>query len=137
MKKILFVCVENSCRSQMAEAFAHIHGKGKVEAFSAGSAPAGKVNPKAIAAMKEVGYDLAKHSSKSLNKIPQEEYEYVITMGCGETCPFVLAKQREDWAIPDPKNLSPEEFRQIRTMVEDKVKKLLKESMFLQLAEKC
>lgn len=136
MKKILFVCVENSCRSQIAEAFAHIYGKGKIEAFSAGSAPSGKVNPKAIVAMREIGYDLTKHSSKSLLGIPQEEYEYVITMGCGETCPSVPAKQREDWGIPDPKNLSPEEFRQVRTMIEDKVKKLLKESMFFQLAKK-
>ncbi len=125
MKKILFVCVENSCRSQMAEAFAHIHGKGKVEAFSAGSDPTGKVNSKAILMMKEIGYDLTKHSSKSLSKIPQEEYEYVITMGCGETCPFIAAKQYKDWGIPDPKNLSAEEFRQVRTIIEDKVKELL------------
>ncbi|MCS7013129.1 MAG: arsenate reductase ArsC [Chloroherpetonaceae bacterium] len=126
MKKVLFVCVENSNRSQMAEAFAKIHGGGKVEAFSAGSHPSGKVNPKAIEAMKELGYDLTTHTSKSLNEIPDVEYDFVATMGCGDDCPFVRAKIREDWAIPDPKHLEPDEFRKVRNLIEEKVKEMLK-----------
>jgi protein-tyrosine-phosphatase len=126
MKKVLFVCIENSCRSQIAEAFAHLYGKDKIEPFSAGSKPSGKINPKAIESMKEIGYDLARHSSKSLAEIPQEQYEYVITMGCGDVCPFVPAKYHEDWGIPDPKELPMEEFRRIRALIEDKVRELIR-----------
>ena len=125
MKCLLFVCVENSCRSQIAEAFARIHGGADVEAFSAGSRPSGKVNPKAIETMKEIGYDLSTHESKSLDDIPQETYDFVATMGCGDECPFVRAKQREDWQIPDPKDLPLDEFRNIRDQIEEKIKVLL------------
>jgi arsenate reductase len=125
MKKVLFVCIENSNRSQMAEAFAKIHGKGKVEVYSSGSRPSGKVNPKAIEAMKELGYDLTTHVSKSLNEIPDVEYDFVATMGCGDECPFVRAKLREDWQIPDPKHLEPDEFRKVRDLIEQKVKEML------------
>lgn len=93
MKKVLFVCVENSCRSQMAEAFAKIHGKDILEGYSAGSKASGKVNEKAIKSMKEVAYDLVAHKSKSLNDIPDVEYDFAITMGCGDECPYVKAKQ--------------------------------------------
>jgi protein-tyrosine-phosphatase len=121
MTKVLFVCVENSCRSQMAEAFARIHGGGKIKPYSSGSRPSGKINPKAIEAMKEIGYDLSIHTSKSLNEVPKEQYDYVITMGCGDACPLVPARHREDWAIPDPKGLPDEEFRKIRDLIETKV----------------
>lgn len=124
-KWVLFVCVENSCRSQIAEAFAHIHGKGIIEASSAGSRPSGVVNPKAIETMKEIGYDLTQHSSKSLNEIADKEYEYAITMGCGDECPLVLAKYREDWKIPDPKTMPIDEFRAIRDLIETKTKELI------------
>jgi protein-tyrosine-phosphatase len=126
VKRLLFVCVENSNRSQMAEAFARIHGGAKVEAYSAGSRPSGKINPKAVESMHEVGYDLSKHQSKSLSGIPDIEYDFVATMGCGDECPFVRAKQREDWNIPDPKNLPPDEFRRVRDMIEKRVKELLR-----------
>ena len=122
---VLFVCVENSCRSQMAEAFARIHGTGVMHAHSAGSHPSGRVNAKAIESMREQGYDLTQHASKSLSQIPDVEYDYAITMGCGDECPFVRAKHREDWNIPDPKNLPREEFRRIRDLIETKVKELL------------
>ncbi|HYG74862.1 MAG TPA: arsenate reductase ArsC [Planctomycetota bacterium] len=125
LKRVLFVCVENSCRSQMAEAFARIHGTGKIEAHSSGSRPSGKVNPRAIEFMAELGYDLSKHDSKPLTEIPDVEYDYAITMGCGDECPLVRARQREDWGIPDPKNLPPDEFRKIRALIENKVKELL------------
>ena len=121
MKRLLFVCVENSCRSQIAEAFARIHGGIDVEVHSAGSRPSGTVNPKAIETMKEIGYDLSVHESKSLDHIPQDEYDFVATMGCGDECPFVKAKSREDWQIPDPKNLPPDEFREIRDQIEQRV----------------
>lgn len=123
--KVLFVCVENSNRSQMAEAFAHLHGSARVEAFSAGSRPSGKVNPKAIAAMKEKGYDLATHRSKSLQEIPQGPYEYVITMGCGDACPWIPARHRDDWALPDPKGMDPGDFNKVRDDIERRVIQLL------------
>jgi arsenate reductase (thioredoxin) len=125
VKRLLFVCVENSNRSQMAEAFARIHGRETIEAYSAGSRPSGKINPKAVESMREVGYDLSKHQSKSLSEIPDIEYDFVATMGCGDECPFVRAKEREDWNIPDPKNLPPDEFRRVRDMIEKRVKALL------------
>ena len=125
MKKILFVCVENSNRSQMAEAFANIHGKGKVEAYSSGSRPSGLINPKAIAAMKELGYDLTTHDSKSLDEIPQINYDYAITMGCGDECPFIKAFHRDDWKLDDPKHMEPVEFNKVRDEIERRVKDLI------------
>ena len=125
MKKILFVCVENSNRSQMAEAFAKIHGKGKVEAFSSGSRPSGIINPKAIAAMKELGYDLTSHQSKSLEQIPQIKYDYAITMGCGDECPFIIADYRDDWKLDDPKYMESIEFNKVRNEIERRVKELI------------
>src|SRR4051812_21132626 len=125
--RILFVCVENSNRSQMAEAFARIHGAGKVEAHSAGSRPSGKVNPKAVEAMKELGYDLTAHASKGLDQFNGQDIDVAVTMGCGDECPLVLARRREEWQIPDPKNLPHEEFRHVRDLIERKVKELLKE----------
>src|SRR5438046_4667436 len=88
LKRLLFVRVENSNRSQMAEAFARIHGGDAVDAYSAGSRPSGVVKPKAVAAMRERGYDLSTHRSKSLDDFPQIEYDLVVTMGCGDACPF-------------------------------------------------
>lgn len=125
MKNILFVCIENSNRSQMAQAFAIMHGKNKVRAYSAGSKPSGKVNPKAVAAMQELGYDLSIHDSKSLQQIPQVQYEYVVTMGCGDACPYVAAVNRDDWQIPDPRDMEREEFNKVRDLIEAKVVALL------------
>src|SRR5688572_23446280 len=108
---LLFVCVENSNRSQMAEAFARIHGGDRIEAWSSGSRPSGIVNPKAIQAMAELDYDLAAHRSKGLNEIPQNvTWDHVITMGCGDNCPFIPARNRDDWALPDPRHMEPAEF---------------------------
>ena len=126
MKKLLFVCIENSNRSQMAEAFAKMHGKDRVEAFSAGSHPSGRINPKAIEAMNEAGYDLTGHSSKSSDDFKEYAFEYVVTMGCGDECPFIPAVHRVDWDIPDPRNMDKDEFRKVRDLIEEKVKQLLK-----------
>jgi protein-tyrosine-phosphatase len=109
----------------MAEAFAKIYGKGHIEAYSAGSRPSGTINPKAIDTMLEAGYDLNKHYSKSLKDIPDVEYDMVITMGCGEECPMVKAKRREDWNIPDPKAMMTEDFRMVRELIETKVKEFI------------
>ncbi|MCX6295568.1 MAG: arsenate reductase ArsC [Bacteroidetes bacterium] len=125
MKNILFVCVENSNRSQMAEAFAKIHGKGKINVYSSGSRPSGIINPKAIAAMKEVGYDLTTHDSKSLDQIPQIKYDYAITMGCGDECPFIVAKHRDDWKLDDPKHMNAVDFNKVRDEIERRVKELI------------
>ncbi|MFB0925544.1 MAG: arsenate reductase ArsC [Vicingaceae bacterium] len=125
MKKVLFVCVENSCRSQMAEAFGKMHGKGIIDVYSSGSKPSGIVNPKAIAAMSDIGYDLNEHISVGLNEVPQETYEYAITMGCGDECPMINAENREDWALPDPKHMEPAEFNKIRDIIEAEVKDLI------------
>jgi protein-tyrosine-phosphatase len=125
-KKILFVCVENSNRSQVSEAFAKMYGGDKVEAYSAGSKPSGVINPKAIAAMKELGYDLTTHSSKSLDEVKQyAPFDVVVTMGCGDACPWMPAKQFIDWQIPDPKHMQPAEFNTVRDMIAGKVKELV------------
>jgi protein-tyrosine-phosphatase len=121
-KKVIFVCVENSNRSQMAQAFARIHGAGKMEAFSAGSRPSGRINPKAVEAMKEVGYDLTTHTSKGLDEFNGQEVDVAVTMGCGDECPLVLARRRLEWQIPDPRDLPPEHFREVRDLIEAKVK---------------
>ena len=127
-KKILFVCVENSNRSQMSEAFARIIGADAIEAYSAGSKPSGKINPKAIASMKEIGYDLTPHSSKSLEEVKQfAPFDVVVTMGCGDACPWMPAKQFIDWQIPDPKEMNESDFRKVRGFIEEKVKGLLQE----------
>jgi protein-tyrosine-phosphatase len=125
VKRVIFVCVENSNRSQMAEAFARLHGAGKVEAFSAGSRPSGRINPKAVEAMREVGYDLSTHSSKGLDGFNGQEFDAAVTMGCGDECPLVAARRRLEWQIPDPKEMPPERFREVRGLIEAKVKELL------------
>jgi protein-tyrosine-phosphatase len=121
MKRLLFVCVENSNRSQMAQAFARLHGGNAVQAESAGSRPSGVVNPRAIEFMAERGYDLSTHASKSLNEIGEGEWDAVITMGCGDNCPWVPAKHREDWALPDPKHMAPDDYRAVRDEIERRV----------------
>ncbi|MDZ4773443.1 MAG: arsenate reductase ArsC [Planctomycetota bacterium] len=123
--RVVFVCVENSNRSQMAEAFARIHGGARVEAWSSGSRPSGRVNPKAIAAMKERGYDMSTHVSKGLDALPGAVFDAAITMGCGDACPNVHAKLREDWSLPDPRDMNASEFNGVRDEIERRVLDLL------------
>lgn len=125
VKRVLFVCVENSNRSQMAEAFARIHGAGRVEALSAGSRPSGRVNPKAIAAMAEKGYDLTTHTSKGLEPFNGQPVDVAVTMGCGDNCPLVLAERRLDWQITDPRDLPADQFNTVRDEIEQRVLELL------------
>jgi arsenate reductase (thioredoxin) len=125
-KKILFVCVENSNRSQMSQAFATMIGGNNIEAYSAGSKPSGVINPKAIAAMKELGYDLSRHASKSLEEVKQfAPFDVVVTMGCGDACPWMPAKEFVDWEIPDPRNMNEDDFREVRDFIKSKVGDLL------------
>lgn len=125
MKRVLFVCVENSNRSQMAEAFARLQGGDGVEAHSAGSKPSGVINPKAIHSMAEVGYDLTAHRSKSLDEIEGMAFDAVISMGCGDSCPWIPAKRREDWQLPDPKSLDGDAYRAIRDDIAARVNVLI------------
>lgn len=124
-KKILFVCIENSNRSQMAQAFALMQG---VEAYSAGSKPSGVVNPRAIRAMRELGYDLSTHDSKSLDEVKEHApFDAVVTMGCGDACPWMPAKKHIDWQVPDPRNMEPSEFNGVRDLISRQVQQLLQE----------
>lgn len=125
-KKLLFVCVENSNRSQMSQAFATIFGGDAVEAYSAGSRPSGKINPKAIESMSELGYDLSTHQSKSLEEVKQfAPFDVVVTMGCGDACPWMPASKFIDWQIPDPREMGKDDFRKVRNLIADKVRDLI------------
>jgi protein-tyrosine-phosphatase len=111
----------------MAEAFARMHGMGRIEPDSAGSNPSGRVNPRAIEAMRELGYDLARHRSKGLADLSADEYDVAVTMGCGDACPVGRARRHESWEIPDPKEMTPEDFRAVRDLIEVRVKALLED----------
>ncbi len=126
MTKILFVCVENSCRSQMAEGFAREFGKGKLEAYSAGTHPSGVVNPNAIKAMQEQGIDISRHVSKGFDQLPTLEFDYVVTMGCGEECPNIPATHRLDWKISSPHGRPLEAFLTTASLIRHQVLALLK-----------
>jgi arsenate reductase len=120
--RVIFVCVENSSRSQMAEAFARMAG---ADADSAGSRPSGRINATAIEAMKELGYNLCLHRSKALGELPNKRYDMAVTMGCGDECPSIIANRRQDWDIPDPKGMHLSEFREVRDLIRRKVHELL------------
>ncbi|KAF6242474.1 low molecular weight phosphatase family protein [Nitrosopumilus sp. b1] len=125
--KILFVCVENAGRSQMAEAFFKKYATGKFQATSAGTIPADKVNPIVVQAMKEVGIDLSAESPKTLTESVIHESFRTINMGCMDkkSCPALFAKDILDWGIEDPKGKSIEEVRIIRDDIESKIKKFI------------
>jgi protein-tyrosine-phosphatase len=123
-KRVLFVCVENANRSQMAEALARLEGGDAIDAASAGSRPSGQVNPKAIRAMAELGVDLSGHRSKALAEVAGE-FDAVVTMGCGDACPAIPARLREDWALPDPRDLDDAGYRAVRDEIRARVRDLL------------
>lgn len=124
MIKVAFVCVHNSCRSQMAEGFAKSLGKGIIEAYSAGTEDYPEVKPLAVEVMEEAGIDMSEHHPKLLSDIP-EELDILITMGCNVVCPFVPNKHSEDWGLDDPSGGPIEGFRETRELVREKVKNLL------------
>ena len=125
--KIVFVCVENARRSQMAAGFAEALGQGKLEVYSAGSRPTSAIDPLVIEVMKEKAIDLSGRQPKSLNDLPPLEMDCLVTMGCEETCPAVLSKKVLEWNIPDPKGKSINVFREVRDLIEGKVRSLLLE----------
>lgn len=127
MKKVLFVCVENAGRSQMAEAFANHFGKGVVNALSAGTRPSKEVNPVVAQVMKEKGIDISRNKPKPLDIKMIEEAEVVVTMGCGAEgfCPAPLFEKIIDWQLEDPKGKPVEKVRQIRDEIERKVLELI------------
>jgi protein-tyrosine-phosphatase len=127
MKSILFVCVGNACRSQMAEGFARHYGPEDLIVYSAGSAPAGFVAREAVEGMREKGIDITRHSSKGVYDLPLQDFDVVVTMGCGDSCPAVGAKRRIDWVIPDPIGRGLAFFRQVRDDLEEKILGLLRE----------
>ncbi len=124
-KNVLFVCIENSNRSQMAEAFARYLGGEAVQAFSAGSRPSGRINPKAQRFMAELGYDLSTQRSKSLDELAGLSFDAIITMGCGDACPWLPARRREDWALRDPRDLDDDGYRAVRDDIGARVRALL------------
>ena len=125
--KVLFLCTGNSARSQMAQGFAEVFGGEKVEVYSAGSIPSSQIDPIVIEVMKEKGIDLSSKRPKGLNDLPPIEMDYLVTMGCEETCPAVLSKNILAWDIPNPKGKSIDVFREVRDLIENKVRTLLKE----------
>ncbi len=122
--KIAFVCVHNSCRSQMAEGWAKKLGADIFEAYSAGTENYPEVKPLAVAVMEEAGVDMSAHHPKLLSDIP-EELDLLITMGCNVVCPFVPNKHSEDWGLDDPSGGPIEDFRVTRDLIKDKMLELI------------
>jgi arsenate reductase len=124
MKKVAFVCVHNSCRSQMAEAFGKVLGLNVFEAYSAGTEERGQINQDAVRIMKEIGIDMELNQhSKLITAIPK--VDIVITMGCNVDCPWLPCSHREDWGLDDPSGKSDEEFIKTRDMIKEKVEQLV------------
>lgn len=124
-KKVAFVCIHNSCRSQMAEGWAKKLGSDVLEAYSAGTERYPEVNPLAVQVMEEAGVDMSTHYPKLLSDIPAE-VDILITMGCNVECPYVPCKHREDWGIADPSGGPIEDYRKTRDIIKEKVKDLIK-----------
>ncbi|KGA20020.1 heat-shock protein HtpX [freshwater metagenome] len=124
---VLFVCVHNAGRSQMAAGFMSHLGQGRVEVLSAGSAPKDSINPIAVEAMAEIGIDISNNSPKVLTNDAVEQSDAVITMGCGDVCPFYPGKRYEDWVLDDPAGQGIESVRVIRDEIKVRVETLLAE----------
>ncbi len=125
--KVAFVCVGNSCRSQIAEGYAKEYGGDVLEVYSAGTDPADQVKSNAIKVMEEVGIDISEQYPKLLEDIPAE-LDILITMGCGVECPFIPCKMREDWGLDDPVGKPVEIFRETRDIIKRKVKELIEKA---------
>jgi arsenate reductase (thioredoxin) len=123
--RILFVCVENVGRSQMAEAFARSLASDRIDAYSAGSKPGKEINLIVVAAMKEKGIDISGNRPKGFSDLRMKEFDYMVTMGCGDACPIYPSKNHIDWKIEDPKGMPIGIVRKIRDDIEKKVKSLI------------
>ena len=125
--EVLFVCVHNAGRSQMAAALLEHHSAGRVAVRSAGSTPANEVNPAVVVAMAELGIDVSGERPKGLTVDAVREADVVITMGCGDACPVFPGKRYLDWELPDPAGLPLEEIRPIRDEIDQRVRAILEE----------
>jgi protein-tyrosine-phosphatase len=125
--QVLFVCVHNAGRSQMAAALLDHDAMGRVEVRSAGSTPADQINPAVVAVMDEIGIDLSKEFPKPISDEAVEASDVIVTMGCGDACPVFPGKRYLDWELPDPSGKGVEEVRAIRDQIDDRVKALLAE----------
>ena len=120
VKTVLFVCVENACRSQLAEAISNHFFPDRLKAFSAGSSPGKKINPKAIRSLNSMGIN-HKGKTKSISQVEGEKYDYIIGMGCGDACPIIREAQILEWSIPDPKLFESKKFNKVRDMIKEKI----------------
>ena len=125
MSTVLFVCLHNAGRSQMSQALFERAAEGRHTALSSGTTPGDRVHPEVVEVMRELGIDLADRKPQLLTRELAEQADGVVTMGCGDQCPSLKAGRRVDWNIPDPKEMPPDEFRAVRTLIEAKVKELL------------
>jgi len=126
-RRVLFLCVHNAGRSQMAAGWMRLLGDSTIGVLSAGSEPADQINPVAVAAMAEVGIDIAGHHPQRWNEAMLEDIDVVITMGCGDECPYVPGVRYIDWELPDPAGQSIEAVRGIRDEIERRIRELLDE----------
>ena len=127
MTRVLFVCVQNAGRSQMAEALFERAANGRHEARSAGTQPAGAVHPEVVEAMRELGIELEGRVPRRLERDDAEWADVVVTMGCGDACPYVPGKRYVDWELPDPAGQGLQAVRRIRDEVESRVRSLVDE----------
>jgi arsenate reductase len=126
-KSVAFICVGNACRSQMSEGLARHLAGDHWKVYSAGSRPAGFVAPEAVAAMAKRGIDISRQHSKGVEDLPLQEFDWVITMGCGDFCPTLRGKKILDWPIPDPIGQGPEVFEKVAENLEARIRQLLLE----------
>ena len=120
VKTVLFVCVENACRSQLAEAISNHFFPDRLKAFSAGSSPGKKVNPKAIRSLNSMGIN-HKGKTKSISQVEEKKYDYIVGMGCGDACPIIPGAQILEWSIPDPKLFESKKFNKVRDIIKEKI----------------
>ena len=120
VKTVLFVCVENACRSQLAEAISNHFFPDRLKAFSAGSNPGKEVNPKAIRSLNSMGIN-HKGKTKSISQVEKKKYDYIVGMGCGDACPIIPEAQILEWSIPDPKLFESKKFNKVRDMIKEKI----------------
>jgi protein-tyrosine-phosphatase len=125
--QVLFVCVHNAGRSQMAAGLLKLRSGGRIDVRSAGSAPAGEINPVAVAAMQELGVDLSEEFPKPLTDDAVREADVVVTMGCGDACPIFPGKRYEDWTLDDPSGQDISTVRRIRDEIDERVQRLVDE----------
>jgi protein-tyrosine-phosphatase len=125
MKAVLFVCRDNANHSQMAEAFARIHGDHRLQVYSAGSEPSTGIHPGALQAMTDKGYDLHGQYCKPISELPDLQFDFLVSIGCGETCAHIPAQRREEWALPNLDELQSDGFNRLRDEIELRVFGLL------------